>query len=142
MVGGCHGAGAGLTDVLGCQAAPGAVGEEEEEEEQTGRLAPRHRPWAPELLQTLWSDPHSNFGIFIYFDMICPSWAAVVQRDKGPRSPWFKALAGSYLFQAEAAATKQQQQQIFIAPIPRTLKKDYACFHYTSFLLDCRPGLK
>lgn len=71
-----------------------AVGKEEEEEKRMGSLAPCHRPQSPELLQTLWSDPHSNSGIFIYFDMICPPWAEAVQRDEGPRSLWSSAGIG------------------------------------------------
>lgn len=79
-------------------------------------LCPHHRPRAPEILKTLWSDPHSNSGIFLYFDMICPPWAVTVQKGQGSEKPLglkhFPLLhrAGSYLFQAAAAATEHQQQ--------------------------------
>lgn len=60
--------------------------QEEGEEAWTDSLTLHHRAWAPELFETLWTDPHSSSGVFIYFDMICPPWAVAAQRDEGLRS--------------------------------------------------------
>lgn len=45
--------------------------------------------------------------------MICPAWAAALQRDEGLSLPFPNALGVARCYLCQAAATKPQQQQKF-----------------------------